>query len=447
MDTRLGRHAIVVGAGIAGLAAAAALSDHFEHVAVLERDELPPDPGPRPGSPQSTQLHGLLGGGQRALSTLFPDFDRDLAAAGAVPVRIGLEDRMEFPGADPFPRRDLGMLGFTMTRPLLESTLARRLRQLPNVTVHERCRVLEILADDDGTVGGVRCQGIHGVEGILPADLIVDASARGALTLSLLKAGGWPEVEQTDVGIDIHYATTTFAAPRRARDWKVAVTFPDGPSDTKTGYVFEVEGDRLMALVSERHAPAPAADHAGFLELLRQLRTPTLYDALKTAEPLDKVHRFAFPESSWRHFERLKDFPRGLVPIGDAICRFNPVYGQGMAIAAVEACVLKDLLRERAGDSDPLAGLGQAYFAGVQPHIAAAWSMSATPDFVHPLTRGTPPADLEKSLQFTAALYRIAARDPEIHRLAVSVRHLAESAARLRDPELVRRVEAEMADA
>jgi len=447
LDTRLGRHAIVVGAGIAGLAAAAALSDHFEHVAVLERDELPPDLGPRTGAPQSTQLHGLLGGGQRALSTLFPGFDRDLAEAGAVAVRVGLEDRLEIPGYDPFPRRDLGMLGFTMTRPLLERTLARRLRRLPNVTVHERCRVLEILADDDGTVGGVRCRGIHGVEGVLPADLIVDASARGALTLSLLKAGGWPEVEQTDVGIDIHYATTTFAAPRRARDWKAAMTFPDGTSDTKTGYVFEVEGDRLMVLVSERHAPAPSADHTGFLELLRQLRTSTLYDALKTAEPLDKVHRFAFPESSWRHYERLKDFPRGLVPIGDAICRFNPVYGQGMAMAALEACVLKDLLRARAGESDPLAGLGQAYFARVQPSIAAAWSMSATPDFVHPLTRGTPPADLEKSLQFSAALYRIAARDPEIHRLAVSVRHLAESPARLRDPELVRRVEAEMAEA
>jgi 2-polyprenyl-6-methoxyphenol hydroxylase-like FAD-dependent oxidoreductase len=447
VDTRLGRHAIVVGAGIAGLAAAAALSDHFEHVAVLERDELPPSPGPRPGAPQSTQLHGLLGGGQRALSTLFPGFDRDLAEAGAVAVRIGLEDRLELPGYDPCPRRDLGMVGFTMTRPLLERTLARRLRLLPNVTLHERCRVLEILADDDVTVGGVRCQGIHGVEGILPADLIVDASARGALTLSLLKAGGWPEVEQTDVGINIHYATTTFAAPCRARDWKAAMTFPDGTSDTKTGYVFEVEGDRLMALVSERHAPAPAADHAGFLELLRQLRTPTLYDALRDAEPLDKVHRFAFPESSWRHYERLTDFPRGLVPIGDAICRFNPVYGQGMAMATLEACVLKDVLRERAGESDPLAGLGQAYFAGVQPFIATAWSMSATPDFIHPLTRGTPPADLEKSLRFSAALYRIAARDPGIHRLAVAVRHLVEPPAALHDPDLVRRVEAEMADA
>lgn len=231
MASLIGKNAIVVGAGIAGLAAAAALSDHFEHVTVLERDELPPSLGPRPGVPQSTQLHGLLCGGQQALARLFPGFDRDLAEAGAVAVRIGLDDRWEFPGYDPFPQRDLGMIGFTMTRPLLEHVMGRRLRRLRNVALQEHCRALEILAAKDGSVAGVRYRGNDGAEETLPAELVVDASARGALTQSRLAAGGWPEVPQTDIGVDIHYVTASFAAPARDKDWKIALTFPEGPHD------------------------------------------------------------------------------------------------------------------------------------------------------------------------------------------------------------------------
>jgi 2-polyprenyl-6-methoxyphenol hydroxylase-like FAD-dependent oxidoreductase len=117
----------------------------------------------------------------------------------------------------------------------------------------------------------------------------------------------------------------------------------------------------------------------------------------------------------------LQLFPRGLIPIGDAICRFNPIYGQGMAVAVQEACVLRDLLERHAGgDNDPLEGLAPAYFAAITPLIAAPWSMSAVPDFANPLTRGTPPKDLDNSLHFAAGLMHLAARDAEVHELVTS---------------------------
>src|SRR5215467_8914768 len=105
-STMIGRRAVVVGAGMAGLPAARALTDYFEHVVVLERDALPLDASHRTGTPQARHTHGLLGGGQRAFSDLFPGFEQDLAAAGAVPLRVGLDVRFEIPGYDPFPRRD-----------------------------------------------------------------------------------------------------------------------------------------------------------------------------------------------------------------------------------------------------------------------------------------------------------------------------------------------------
>jgi len=169
--------------------------------------------------------------------------------------------------------------------------------------------------------------------------------------------------------------------------------------------------------------------------------------SIKNAKPLDRIHRFGFPESLWRHYERLVDLPRGLLVLGDAMCRFNPVYGQGMTIAAQEASLLKDLLQERSAAKDSLDGLERAFYIRALPSVAAAWSLSAAPDFIDPRTRGERPADLEDSLRFRAGLLRLAAADSDVHKLYLGVRNLIEPTSKLRDPDLVRRIQAEMADA
>jgi 2-polyprenyl-6-methoxyphenol hydroxylase-like FAD-dependent oxidoreductase len=130
------------------------------------------------------------------------------------------------------------------------------------------------------------------------------------------------------------------------------------PASSRTGYLVSVEGNRWIAVISERHIEMPSADPDEFMGRMQQLRTSTIHDAIKRAPRLDGINRFNVPENSWQHYEQLGDFPRGLLPIGDAICRFNPVYGQGMTVAAREACILKDLLAKRVGAKDPLAGLG-----------------------------------------------------------------------------------------
>jgi 2-polyprenyl-6-methoxyphenol hydroxylase-like FAD-dependent oxidoreductase len=446
-STLIGRQAVVIGAGMAGLTAAGALADRFDQVVVLERDTLPSEPAYRAGTPQARHVHALLLSGQRALSELFPEFERDLAQAGAVPLRAGLDVRIERQGYHPFPQRDLGWISYAVSRPTIERAVRARVEGRANTTLRQRCRVQEVLASPDGeAVTGVRYDNEDGASETIAADLVVDASGRGALTLALLQSIGRPLPEETKIGIDLGYATSVFAIPDDApADWKGVMTFGQAPHDSRGGLMLPLEGNRWMATIGGRHGDVPSGDAEGFLSYARALRTPTIYNAINRARRLDGVARYGFPESVRRHFEGLDVFPRGLLPIGDAICRFNPVYGQGMSVAALEACLLRRLL-ERSGDGDPIAGLAPAFFAEVQALIETPWSVAVL-DFVFPDTKGQRPADFETTLRFGIALTRLAAEDPAVHKLTAEVQNLLKPRSVYRDPKLVERVLAKMAEA
>jgi 2-polyprenyl-6-methoxyphenol hydroxylase-like FAD-dependent oxidoreductase len=441
MSTPIGKQAVVVGAGMGGLTAAAALCDHFEHVVVLDRDVLPSETVHRAGTPQARHVHALLAGGQQALDDLFPGFSQDLARAGAVPFRVGLDIRVERPGYDPFPQRDLGLVGYAMSRPLIELTVRRRVEQRANITLRQGCRAREVVATPDGAaVSALRYEAADGRGETLPADLIVDASGRGTLTRALLDATGQPQPEETTIGVDVGYATGVFEIPNDApADWKGVFTFP-GAQSSRGALLLPLEGNRWIATLAGRHGDVPSGDPEGYLAYARQLRTPTVYNAIRHAKQVGEIVRFGFPESVWRHFERLETFPRGLLPVSDGVCRFNPVYGQGMTVAAQEASLLHRLLEARSREPDPLADLAPAFFAGVQPLIDGPWAMAAVPDFLHPKTRGQRPPDFEITLKYGLALTRLAAGDPAVHKLTAEVQHLLKPRTVYRDPELMKRV-------
>jgi 2-polyprenyl-6-methoxyphenol hydroxylase-like FAD-dependent oxidoreductase len=393
-------------------------------------------------------VHALLLSGQRALSELFPGFEQDLARAGAVPLKAGLDVRIERPGYDPFPQRDLGWLSYALSRPTIERAVRRRVEGLANTTLQQRCRVQEILATPNGeSVTGVRYENADGANETISADLVVDASGRGALTTALLQSIGRPLPEQTTVGIDLGYATCVFSIPDDApADWKGVMTFGQAPQNSRGGLMLPLEGNRWMVTIGGRHGDVPPGDAEGFLTYAKALRTPTIYNAIRQAKRVDGVARYGFPESVRRHFERLEVFPRGLLPIGDAICRFNPVYGQGMSVAALEACLLRKLLETQAAEPDPIAGLAPKFFAEVQTLIDTPWSVALL-DFAFPDTRGQRPADFEITLKFGIALTRLAAEDPAVHRLTAEVQNLLKPRSAYRDPALVKRVFAKMAEA
>jgi len=429
-------HAVVIGAGMAGLAAAQAISRHFAKVTVIERDVLPAEPAPRSGTPQCQHGHMLLAGGLQALQTLLPGFEKDLAEAGAVKVRTGKDIRFERPGFDPFPIRDLGFDIFSMSRPLLEAVTRRCVQQTPNIDIRARSRATRLVASRGAMrIEAVRYDGEDGPV-TLEADLVIEASGRCGLTLQLLEEFSLQKPEETEIGIDQAYASTIVERPTdHNANWLGNIILPSAPSTSRGAFLFPIEKQRWLLSVGANHGDAPPGDRAGFMDFVRSLRTPTIYDAVRDARPLTDIVRYRLPCSTRRHFERLESFPAGLLATGDSVCRFNPVFGQGMSVAAQEAVILDRLLAEGV----PMERLARDFFAAIQDTIATPWGVAVS-DFVYPATRGVRPADLAQRLQYGMALTKLAADDPEVHRLTVEVSQLLKPHAALREPALAARV-------
>ncbi len=426
-----------------GLTAAKALAAHFEKVTVLERDALASQPQPRTGTPQSRQVHVLLRGGLDALTGFFPEFETELERAGAGRARVGSEIRVESPGFDPFPQRDLAFDTLCMTRPLVEFVTRRLVEQQRNIAFQPRCRVTQFLTSpDQSAVVGVCCD-VAGDSTTLAADLVVDASSRGALTLAALDAVGMPKPAETEIGIDLGYATATLEMPRGApRDWRAVIHRPAVDSG-RGGFVFPIENNRWHVNLNAIHGETPPDDVKDFIAFAKTLRTPTIYDAIKDAVAVGPIYRFCLPCSVRRRFEALGRFPERLLPIGDAICRFNPAFGQGMSVVAQQAGILRQLLDARAGTGGGLDGLAQAFFAAIQDVLAAPWS-AAENDFIYPKTRGQCPANFQQGLNYSRALLKVAAEDAAVHRLLFEVNNLVKPPSALRDPQITSRVAAVM---
>ncbi|HVI88929.1 MAG TPA: FAD-dependent monooxygenase [Dongiaceae bacterium] len=449
MSGFLGRRAIVIGAGMGGLSAAGALAGYFEQVDVLERDQVTSAAASRPGTPHDRHPHGLLRAGLQALNEIFPDYEYDLAAAGGEHIGVTQDMRFEREDFGVLPQRNFGIRLLCASRPLIESVLRRRVQALPNVTLHPQCRVTAItVAPEASAVRGVTFEGPSEQAQTLDADLVVDASGRGALSLAALDRLGWEPPAITEIGVELTYATAVVPIPSAApKDWRLALSLPNPPHMRLHGILLPIEGRRWIALIA-RHGPgAPPVTWESFLEEVARLSSLTMYRALQLAEPPAEIRHFAFKASTWRHFERLPRLPRGLLPIADAFCRFNPAYGQGMSSAARQARLLQDALASYRGAADPIASAQAAFMAEIGPFLQTPWSLSTSADLAYPETQGERPENFAESREFEAALFKAAVVDPVVHRALIEVTQLLQPMSRLHEPDIMQRIEAAAARA
>lgn len=395
LDVRPGaEHAVVIGAGISGLLAARVLANHFEQVTVVERDALPDGPQARTGVPQGRLLHAMLPRGLGIIERLFPGYGRELLAAGAQPLRLPADGVMLSPGGWVDRRaRGCGMLA--ASRPLYEWIVRRRLRDLPGVRIVERHDVTSLRTSPDHTeVTGVSVRPRGATpepEQQVAADLVVDATGRASRAPTWLAAAGYPTPPKEHVDADVAYAGRLYRIPDGfSADWRMAMLFPKPPTMARTGFLLPIEDGLWMAALMGAAGQHPPAEEDGFLAFARSLRHPIIADTIAEAESASPVRAFRGTANRLWHYERMSRWPERFVVLGDAVCAFNPIYGQGMSTGAVAAqtldtCLCEQRRRRRAGDLD---GLARRFQRRLARRNAEPWMMATGEDLRYPTTTG-----------------------------------------------------------
>jgi 2-polyprenyl-6-methoxyphenol hydroxylase-like FAD-dependent oxidoreductase len=446
MTSSLGHHAIVIGGSLAGLMTAAVLADHFDRVTVFERDLIEDCPVLHKSVPQGNHVHALLLGGQNVMSSLYPGFTEELKRLGAVRFRPGVDVVFYGPSGKGYngtqsvkEPRDLGFEGHIMSRGLLEYHVRRRTAAIANVRL-EMDAPIEGLVHDSGRVRGVRRKRAAGTETI-EADLVADTGGRSSHASRWLAEMGVQAPENTTIGVDFAYTSTKYRKPDLDHEAEpLLLVGGPPPQHTRAAGLFEIENRTWHVSLAGRFGDYPPTDEAGFLDFAKALPSPRLYELIKNAERIADITHHRFPTSIWRHYERLQDFPAGFLILGDAMCSFNPVYGQGMSSAALQARALQELLCGRAAQARGLDGLASAFFPKAAEAISAPWTLAANFDFAYPQTRGERPQGLAEGAGYFAALDSLQAEDIDVQRLVTEVFQLTKPISALRQEPLLSRI-------
>ncbi|HEX6732270.1 MAG TPA: hypothetical protein VF074_19795 [Pyrinomonadaceae bacterium] len=388
-ESKREQDAIVLGGSLAGLLAARVLCDHFERVTIVERDFFPTSPEPRRGTPQANHVHALMPQGRLILEQLFPELHQQMMADGAPLIDMASDIAWLTPqgwGVN-FPS-DLEVLAFT--RPLLDLHVRRRLVDNPQIRIMQGAEIVRLIDDRNQSIAGVvvRTSAPDGdtVETKLYADFVVDATGRASRAPRWLTQLGYPAPAETTVNAFLGYASRLYKIPEGFNaNWKCAFVQAAPPERKRGGILFAVEGNRwLVTLVGGGH-DYPPTDEAPFLEFARSLVVPVIYDAIKNATPLSPIKTHRGTENRLRHFDKLDRQPRNFVALGDAVCAFNPVYGQGMTIAAMGAMTLDSCLRKWKAEDEVFARRFQKRLAKV---VSAPWMLATSEDYRYRETVG-----------------------------------------------------------
>ncbi len=450
LEINTGSHAVVIGGSIAGLLAARVLVNHFDLVTIVERDRFPEQPEPRPGVPQASHIHVLLAQGLRILEQLFPGLEEELTAAGASPIDW-IDDWSMLGSWGWAPRFPSGLNSLTCSRHLIDWALRRRLTACNNLQFLENCQITDLLTDDNKSkVTRVRlCFGSQADQATQPylkelaTALVVDTSGRRSSLPKWLMTLGYESPQETVINPFLGYATQWYQRPESfSADWQGLSVVAKPPDHQRAGYLYPIEGNRWLVTLQGIGRDYPPNNEAGFLSFARSLRSPILYETIRYAKPLSPIYSYRGTENRLRHYEKLSRLPEGLVVLGDAVCAFNPIYGQGMTAAAFGALTLNECMHQQLkANKGSLIGLSQRFQKRLAQVNATPWLMATGADLRWTTTEGGQPNGMTRlKHQYLDRVLRLGVNHPEVYRTFGEVAHMLKPPTALFRPDILAQV-------
>jgi 2-polyprenyl-6-methoxyphenol hydroxylase-like FAD-dependent oxidoreductase len=393
-------HAVVLGGSMAGLLAARVLSDYFDQVTIIDRDVFPSVPEDRRGVPQGRHTHGLLGGGRQTLEYFFPGISDELVAHGAIRGDLLNCSRWYIEGGL-HARFQSGLEGILLSRALLEYHVRRRVLMIRNVSARTAMAIEGLAADKN------RSHVIGGRSGndVVEADLTVDATGRGSHSPQWLEEIGYPKPQEDRIEVQMAYSTCLFRRRPSDLDGDLGLVYGVSPETRRSGAMLAQEGNRWIVTQGVHHGQNLPTETGSFIEFSRGLPNLDMYNVIRDAEPLCQPFQARFPANVRRRYEKLRNFPSGYLVFGDAISSFNPIYGQGMTVASMQARALEGTLRT---GSDQLA---PRFFQHAAVVVDSPWAIAVGADLRVPTTVG--PRSMQSTVLnwYVAKLHRAAHKD------------------------------------
>jgi len=383
------KKAVVMGGSIAGLLAARVLSDYFENVTIIERDDYAENHKVRNGIPQANHIHLLLAKGKKIFQEFFPELEQDLMENGANKIDFLNDSKYLLPSGWA-QRFDSGIITFTCTRTLLENTIRQQIQKIPKIKIEKKIHITSLISEKLNNVGLQTSDGkkIH-------ADLIVDCTGRNTKTPSWLEDVGYLKPAETKVDSFVGYATRRYIPPKNNRTWKMLVILNKPITNPRTGVIYPIEDGKWLVGLYGIGKNYPPTDEQGFLEFTKNLENNDLYDALKDATPDSEIHGYKVQGSRKYHYEDMKRWPENFIVLGDAVAVFNPFYGQGMTSSALGAEVLGDMLKHGKMEK----GFTRKFQKRLAKAISLPWILGTSEDMRWPTTVGKRPDMITRMVQ------------------------------------------------
>lgn len=427
----VGRRAIVLGGSMAGLCGARVLCDAFDEVVVIEREKLPTGPAVRDGAPQTSQPHSMLEAGRVTLNDLFPGFGEAVQAEGGLKLDMS-DDVVWYDRGGVAAEADADLPALYASRPLFEHVVRERIREFDNIIIRDGCNFVSYEHNaDESRITGVRFRDEDGVTTTLDATVTVDATGRTSRTPKWLERHGYPIPDVEQVSVDVTYSTVRITRPA---DVQRGVLIAPEPQRPRGAAMLPIEGGRWEVLLQGLHGERAPVDPEPFLDWADTLPLTDIATQLREQEWVSGIQRYPFPASIRRHYHTLDEFPDGLAVTGDAVASFNPVYGQGMSVAALDALALHHAL------SDGADGLGPRVFTQVSAVVDEAWTTSVTGDFMFEQTDGPKPFGTDLLNSYADRLVTKAHDDGELTEAFLRVFRLERPATSLLHPRILWRV-------